>query len=88
MVTNLQRYAIGDGNKLFDVGCAEVIGTPTGMWCKFEEAVEASSNSLQQLKAEIAAILVRYDLMTSNPYCEVPKGLRIDMETLRQLSAV
>jgi len=53
MVTNLQRYAIGDGNKLFDVGCAEVIGTPTGMWCKFEEAVEASSNSLQQLKAEI-----------------------------------
>ena len=62
-----------------------------GFWIHKEDAVkaiDASSNSLQQLKAEIAAILVRYDLMTSNPYCEVPKGLRIDMETLRQLSAV
>ena len=32
-----------------------------GDWVKFEEAVEASSNSLQQLKAEIAEQLDKYE---------------------------
>jgi len=57
-----------------------------GEYVKFEEAMEASSNSLQQLKAEIAALV--------NNFCEMYSGcLRSEavsrlLEKLRQLSAV
>ena len=52
---------------------------------KFEEAVEASSNSLQQLKAEIAALC--------NSFVKGRRDLFLDefaskYEKLRQLSAV
>ena len=52
---------------------------------KFEEAVEASSNSLQQLKAEIAALIERH--CPKNEVYHV-KQESILIEKLRQLSAV
>jgi hypothetical protein len=85
-VANLTRYEnllIGD---LTDE--REMIECATGSYVKFEEAVEASSNSLQQLKAEIAALIEWYD---------IPRELAIEqrtvnraqlLENLRQLSSV
>jgi len=58
-VVNLTRYEnllIGD---LTDE--REMTECATGSYVKFEEAMEASSNSLQQLKAEIAAIATEFD---------------------------
>ena len=52
---------------------------------KFEEAVEASSNSLQQLKAEIALLLNTWDNTTKQQFLDT-WVLRINK--LRQLSAV
>jgi len=54
-VANLTRYEnllVGD---LSDE--REMIECATGSYVKFEEAVEASSNSQQQLKAEIRSIV-------------------------------
>jgi len=82
-VANLTRYEnllIGD---LTDE--REMIECATGSYVKFEEAVEASSNSLQQLKAEIAALC--------NSFVKGRRDLFLDefaskYEKLRQLSAV
>jgi len=54
-VANLTRYSC----KVVDSGSHQYTGMVP--WClgeyvKFEEAMEASSNSLQQLKAEIVAL--------------------------------
>jgi hypothetical protein len=57
-----------------------------GSYVKFDEAMEASSNSLQQLKAEIAA-LVNKHLPTLECGCLVYDPLLLS-NALRQLSAV
>jgi len=54
---------------------------------KFEEAVEASSNSLQQLKAEIAAVLKEAVCMSFDGIESYELSI-IAYERLRQLSAV
>ena len=59
-IANLTRYEnllVGD---LSDE--REMIECATGSYVKFEEAVEASSNSIQQLKAAISSAL---DLLKS-----------------------
>jgi len=57
-----------------------------GEYVKFEEAMEASSNSLQQLKAEIAACAIELDRAEDIH----PRYSTVDrvIERLRQLSAV
>jgi len=57
-----------------------------GEWVKFEEAVEASSNSLQQLKAEIAACVDKFSLTVKVPF--EAQQISDFMRDLRQLSAV
>ena len=53
-VVNLPKYAMfGDGGMMCVKGPADATDK-IQRYVKFEEAVEASSNSLQQLKAEIA----------------------------------
>ena len=54
-VANLTRYSEG-GCECGRYGDDAMYADTDGEWVKFEEAVEASSNSLQQLKAEIRAI--------------------------------
>jgi hypothetical protein len=56
-----------------------------GDYVKFEEAMEASSNSLQQLKAEIAALIP--GIVTSFTLCDEKQFIALTNE-LRQLSAV
>ncbi len=88
-VANLTRYKFKYGGDDY-CGC-DVIDSKDfefdGGYVKFEEAVEASSNSLQQLKAEIAAMLLKW-----KHCCELGQDWyeveSTDLEKLRQLSAV
>ena len=80
-IANLTRYEnllVGD---LSDE--REMIECATGSYVKFEEAVEASSNSIQQLKAEIRAL--------SDIIIEYESGIAVDFlmlkRRLRELSA-
>ena len=83
-VANLTRYEVEMCH------CAlgehmETVARTDGEFVKFEEAMEASSNSLQQLKAEIAALC--------NSFVKGRRDLFLDefvskYERLRQLSAV
>jgi hypothetical protein len=82
-VANLTRYEnllIGD---LTDE--REMIECATGSYVKFEEAVEASSNSIQQLKAEIAALTEELLIVYKNGSDEYVVSI---INKLRQLSAV
>ena len=83
-VSNLKRWGVRIlANGLECDGSMCVV--PNGEYVKFEEAMEASSNSLQQLKAEIAAIVER--LQRAYAMRESPDVLNCISE-LRQLSAV
>jgi len=79
MVANLKRY------DFIDIQNIGVVESDSGEYVKFEEAVEASSNSLQQLKAEIAAcipsLVESYNHMRDSQF-------NACIEKLRQLSAV
>jgi len=87
-IANLTRYMFKYGG---DESCGcDVLDSKDfefeGGYVKFEEAMEASSNSLQQLKAEIASRVTKlesyareYDV--SNDFWDI-------IEELRQLSAV
>ena len=82
-MANLKRYhLVLDPDDWDECG---IVASPTGSFVKFEEAVEASSNNLQQLKAEIAAIVER--LQRAYAMRESPDVLDCISE-LRQLSAV
>jgi len=84
MIANLQEVKRYD----WDVEdnhyyCADSVD---GEWCKFEEAVEASSNNLQQLKAEIADIVIT---LSRHKYSEfTKKTYNVLLKRMRQLSAV
>jgi len=84
-VANLTRYEIGGSDCGQSCTSCGMDVSKDGEWVKFEEAVEASSNSLQQLKAEIRAIS---DIITE--YGE--SGIAVDFpmlkRRLRELSAV
>ena len=56
-VANLTRYTIDYVPDSCDGDYVQHNVSKDGEYVKFEEAVEASSNSLQQLKAEIAALI-------------------------------
>lgn len=62
-----------------------MVSRKRGEYVKFEEAVEASSNSVQQLKAEIAARLSKVD---GFPKYNIPGPVQEFIEAMRQLSAV
>jgi hypothetical protein len=86
IIANLTRYDIGGDS--CDCGQSRNLGmepSKDGDYVKFEEAVEASSNSLQQLKAEIALLLNTWDNTTKQQFLDT-WVLRINK--LRQLSAV
>ena len=67
-------------------GHVEMFPFHTGDWVKSEEAAEASSNSLQQLKAEIAALVQRYE--SADRKVDFAIWFRTQIKRLRQLSAV
>lgn len=85
MVANLKRY---DPFTISDQGyrqSAFMGECGDGEYVKFEEAMEASSNSLQQLKAKIAALAAELEIV-SNDFCG---NNRMEyVKKLRQLSAV
>lgn len=83
-MANLQRYDYRVGDPRRDVPI--LVCDEHGGYCKFEEAVEASSDSLQHLKAEIAAFaneLSGYYIKD----CDVA-NVKDLVERMRQLSAV
>jgi len=84
-VANLTRY---DQDRDCDCGQTCLSGMceyPDGEYVKFEEAVEASSNNLQQLKAEIAALATRLEHYPDHDN----NDLLLDIvDAMRQLSAV
>jgi len=85
-VANLTRYS------LFAPGVSKFNGDlkPNphfGEWVKFGEAMEASSNSLQQLKAEIAALAEKLHFAYEAADMDY-KTIAESIEKLRQLSAV
>ena len=63
--------------------CADSVD---GEWCKFEEAMEASSNSLQQLQAKIAALAKLLEAAKSNGLDS--RRVVLLIQDLRQLSAM
>ena len=82
-VANLTRYDI-----FFEaaVDGLAVIESPNGMFVKFEEAIEADKNSLQQLKAKIAIIADSVEDYTTTG---ADAGtIACIVRDLRQLSAV
>jgi len=82
-IANLTRYEnllVGD---LSDE--REMIECATGSYVKFEEAVEASSNSIQQLKAEIRAIS---DIIIEYGESGIAVDFSMLKRRLRELSAV
>jgi len=83
MVANLTRYTVFQ-NEHCDWNCG-LMPQHDGPLVKFEEAVEASSNSLQQLKAKIAAIADTIEECFQVDGNEL--GL-IQANKLRQLSAI
>jgi len=87
-VANLTKYSLSELGSGITTGqySAMMVVDSNGDFVKFEEAVEASSNSLQQLKAEIAALLTEY----YHYHYEVnrPKLANSTWNKLRQLSAV
>jgi|WetSurMetagenome_2_1015567.scaffolds.fasta_scaffold970700_2 hypothetical protein len=85
-IANLTRYKFKYGGDDY-CGC-DVLDSKDfefeGGYVKFEEAIEASSNSLQQLKAEIAALNASIKLSSGDLFIN-----KINVsERLRQLSAV
>ena len=80
-VANLTRYTTG----LHNDGSYIEVESKTGEWVKFEEAMEASSNSLQQLKAEVAALVAECNVESIKSDDIHFKWL---VNRLRQLSAV
>jgi len=84
-IANLPRYEMGRCSSCGDCNRDPAYVDESGEWVKFEEAMEASSNSLQQLKAEIAAIVER--LQRAYAMRESPDVLDCISE-MRQLSAV
>lgn len=82
-VANLTRYSIYP--TVHENEELSTIKDNCGEWVKFEEAVEASSNSLQQLKAEIAAIADSIVVSVSD--FDITENV-IAVKKLRQLSAV
>ena len=86
LVANLPRYEMGRCVSCGDCNREPAYVDESGEWVKFEEAMVASSNNLQQLKAEIAALAseIENDISTgAKPY----NHSRI-VTILRQLSAV
>jgi hypothetical protein len=81
-VANLTRY---DLEHISVKHTRELVPSTVGDWVKFEEVAEASSNSLQQLKAEIAALANELEFKHDKNF-----GIYIlDLvRKLRQLSAV
>ena len=55
-----------------DAGCTHPSWSNASAYFK---SVEEKFNSLDHIKTEITVILNRYDLMISNPHCEIPDGL-------------
>jgi len=84
-VANLTRYTEFlryDGH----TSAALMAESSTGAYVKFEEAMVASSNSVQQLKAEIAALVQEHFLVSD---CGVSYGhIGVFITKLRQLTAV
>ena len=83
-VANLTRY----GWTRVTTGISDdwdIAANSQGEYVKFEEAVAASSNSLQQLKAEIAA---QCDILDSYTWDINLRAVSDAVDKLRQLSAV
>ena len=74
-IANLTRYNLCNVNDDGPVILAMEVESD-GEYVKFEEAMEASSNSLQQLQAKIAALATRVEELSAIVY------------EMRQLSAV
>lgn len=85
-VANLQRYDIEEGVSPHN-HYGKIVPDADGDFCKFEEAMEASSNSLQQLKAKIAALIPKiYQAYYDSDV--TPEQFEPVINELRQLSAV
>jgi len=85
VIANLTRY---DQDRDCDCGQTCMSGMceySDGEYVKFEEAMEASSNSLQQLKAKIAALA---DIIADDIAGHADTDRRYVIKRLRQLSAV
>ena len=83
-VANLTRYTEFlryDGH----TSAALMVESSTGAYVKFEEAKVASSNSVQQLKAEIRSLIAKYDSYRMNDAEKCPGWI---LHELRELSAV
>lgn len=85
-IANLTRYQAYV--RVCDDGRYEVYPLPThcGPYVKFEEAMEASSNSLQKIKAEIAAMCAEF-ISSRNGILKSGPDFRF-VEKMRRLSAV
>lgn len=83
MVANLTRY-IGAFNEYPNCDCC-ILQDSNGEYVKFDEAVEASSNSLQHLKAKIRAIS---DIIEVSESGLVTVDFARLKQRLRELSAV
>jgi len=55
-IANLPRYEMGRCSSCGDCNRDPAYVDESGEWVKFEEAMEASSNSLQQLKEAISLL--------------------------------
>jgi hypothetical protein len=83
-VANLTRYSFLPGASNVESRMGE---SRDGEFVKYEEAMEASSNSLQQLKAEIAALAMELQDFNERRISSYGRITEI-VAKMRQLSAV
>ena len=85
-IANLPRYEMGRCSSCGDCNREPEYLDSDGQWVKFEEAIEADKNSLQQLKAKIATIADSVEDYTTTG---ADAGtIACIVRDLRQLSAV
>ncbi len=85
-MSNLKRYDFGYFCQCDDDCMCGENECPDGEWVKFDEAVEASSNSLQQLQSKIAALIPA--VQACSGYARNGEAIRSVVEKMRQLSVV
>ena len=83
-MSNLTRYIMEHG-KYSGLSYINEVPHPTGEWVKFDDIKELLNTDVQQLKAEIAALVVKVDAI---PQRDLPLMVGEFIERMRQLSAV
>jgi len=76
LLKNLDRYVIGDGKKVFDVGDPEVLSSPTGKWVQFNDVAKIFPNQQKKGSVYVVKICTENQAFEDNCGSEIARILR------------